>query len=88
MRDLDSVYRYITHNLAEPMTAENLLDELENQILSLEQLPYRCPERRTGTYANKGYRQLMVKNYTVIYRVNQTERQMIIVTVRYSKSSF
>lgn len=88
MRDLDSVYSYIAHNLAEPMTAENLLGELENQILSLEQMPYRCPERHTGMYANKGYRQLMVKNYTVIYRVNQSERQVIIVTVRYSKSSF
>lgn len=88
LRDLDGVYRYIANHLTEPRTAEKLLDEMENQILSLENMPYRCPERRTGMYANKGYRQLMVKNYTVIYRVNQSEHQVVIVTVRYSKSSF
>lgn len=88
MRDLDGVYSYIAHNLAEPGTAANLLDELENQIQSLETMPYRCPERRTGLYANKGYRQLMVRNYTVIYRVVQAEHLVIVVTVRYSRSEF
>ena len=51
-------------------------------------MPYRCPERRTGAYANKGYRQLLAKNYTVIYRVDESAREVLIVTVRYSRSNF
>lgn len=88
LRDLDNVYAYIAGNLQEKDTAEKLLDELESQILSLEYFPYRCAERRVGMYAGKGYRQLFVKNYTVIYRVDEKAKEVLVVTVRYSKSSF
>ncbi len=88
VQDLDDIYGYIARTLAEPGTATELIDTLESEILSLEYLPYRCPERRSGAYAKDGYRQLMVKNYIVIYRVNEAEKQVIIVTVRYARSSF
>ncbi len=88
LRDLDGIYAYIARSLMEPGTAADLIDELEEQILSLEHLPYRCPERRSGAYANKGYRQLFVKNYTVIYRIDESEKEVVIVTARYSKSNF
>ena len=83
--DLDKIYAYIASNLHELGTAENVLDALEEEILSLESMPYRFPERRTGSYANRGYRQLMVKNYAVIYRVDEAQKQVIVVTVRYAR---
>ena len=88
LRDLDGIYSYIANDLSESGTAENLLHELEESILSLEQLPYRCPERRHGVYANRGYRQLLLKNYSIIYRVDEEKKQVIVVTVRYSRSNF
>ena len=88
LRDLDSIYQYIAGELLEPGTAENLVSQIEDAILSLEQMPYRCPERKRGVYANRGYRQLFVKNYTVIYRVDEKTRTVLIVTVRYSPSQF
>lgn len=88
LQDLDDIYGCIARTLAEPGTATELIDTLESEILSLEYLPYRCPERRSGACAKDGYRQLMVKNDIVIYRVNEAERQVIIVTVRYARSSF
>lgn len=88
LRDLDSIYAYIARSLLEPDMAAKLINELEEQILSLEYMPYRCPERRTGAYANKGYRQPLAKNYTVIYRVDESAREVLIVTVRYSRSIF
>ena len=68
LQDLDDIYAYIAGNLLEPGVAAEMVDALESGILSLEYLPYRCSERRTGSFANSGYRQLMVKNYIVIYR--------------------
>ncbi len=88
LRDLDGIYAYIAKTLLEPGTAINLVGEIEREILSLEHFPNRCPLRRTGVYANKGYRQLFVKNYTVIFRVDEAEKTVIIVTVRYSSSQF
>lgn len=88
LRDLDGIYAYIAKTLSEPGTASSLVDEIEREILSLEQMPYRCPERQIGAYAGKGYRQLLVKNYTVIYRIDEARKQVLIVTVRYSRSQF
>lgn len=87
-RDLDSVYRYIADELQESGTAGKMLDVIENEIRSLKNMPSRCPERRRGLYADKGYRQLLVKNYTIVYRVDEEKKQVIIVTIRYSRSLF
>ena len=87
-RDLDGIYTYIAQTLLEPGTALALVEKIDQEILSLEQIPYRWPERRRGAYANRGYRQMLVKNYTVIYRVDEANKQVVVVTVRYSPSNF
>lgn len=88
LRDLDGIYAYIARTLSEPGTADKLLDTLEQEILSLESMPYRCAERKVGAYAGKGYRQLFVKNYTVVFRIDEARKTVIVVTVRYSPSQF
>lgn len=87
-RDLDKIYAYIADSLLEPDTALALVERIEGEILSLDTLPYRCPERKTGAYANMGYRQLFVENYTVVYRIDEQNKRIVVVTVRYSKSQF
>ena len=87
-RDLENIFRYIAKNLQEPGTAVSLIDELEAGMLSLSSMPQRCLERQIGIYAGKGYRQLFVKNYTIIFRVEEMTRQVIILTIRYSRSNF
>ena len=88
LRDLDDIYVYIAQTLLVPETAIALVEKIEKEILSLEEMPYRFPERKTGAYANKGYRQLFVGNYTVIYRIDEKRRQVIVITIRYSPSQF
>lgn len=87
-QDLDGIYIYIAENLLEPNTPLNMVDELENAIFSLEQLPERGAIRRVGAYANGNYRQLFVKNYVIIYRVLKQKKEVHIVTVRYTPSNF
>lgn len=86
-RDLDFIYAYIAENLAAGGTAVKIVNELEAAILSLEQLPERGALRRVGIYANS-YRQLLVKNYCIIYRVLKEKKEVHIVTVRYTPGSF
>ena len=40
------------------------------------------PERRVGTYANQGYRQLFVEGYTIIFRIEESKKQVVVITVR------
>lgn len=88
LRDLDGIYDYIAHTLLEPETALNLVIRIEDAILSLEMTPSRCPERKHGVYANRGYRQLFIENYTAIFRIDEAKKTVIVVTVRYSPREF
>lgn len=88
MRDLDEIYAYIARNLSAPDTALQLVDGIEKAILCLEEAPFRGAERRTGVYAQGKYRQLFVKNYTVVYRIDEQVKTVVIVTVRYSPRMF
>lgn len=88
LQDLDKIYSYVAKTLSEPKIALDLIDTIEQEIFTLEFMPYRCPERKTGFYANKGYRQLLVKNYTAIYRIDEAAKTVVVVTVRYSPSQF
>lgn len=87
-RDLDGIYIYIAEMLIEPGIAAKLVDSLEETFFSLESMPQRGALRKTGAYANKGYRQLFVGNFTVVYRVAEARKRVLVVTVRYSKSQF
>lgn len=87
-RDLDGIYDYIAETLTEPVIASKLVDSLEEAIFSLGSMPQRGALRKTGAYANRGYRQLFVGNFTVLYRIDEAKKQVIIVTIHYSKSQF
>ncbi len=83
--DLDEIYYYIITELDAEQAANNLINDLEEMILSLEFMQYRGAKRRNETYANKGYRHLFVKNFTIIYRIDEVKKEVIVITVRYSK---
>ena len=85
-RDIDKIYdqALLVSNYADTAIAE----KLEKAILSLEEQPYRGAERKYGFYAFKGYRQLIVENYIIIYEVFENEKVVVVVTVKYGKSEF
>ena len=87
-KELEGIYGYIADHFLEPGTAEAMVNALEDGIYSLERMPYRNPERRRGFYANRGYRQLLVKNYTIVYRVDEPSHTVLVAAVKYSKSDF
>lgn len=87
-QDLDEIYEYIAAKLSEPNIAEKLIDALEDTIFSLETMPNRGARRKTGLYATSGYRQLFVKNVAIVYRIDEVQKRVVVVTVRFSRSEF
>ena len=88
VKDIAGIYNYICEEFKAPETADNLLDEMDEAILSLEDMPYRGAERKIGRYAGKGYRQLFVKNFTIVYKIDEPKKTVKVVTVRYTPSKF
>ena len=87
-RDIEEIYTYIAENLLELDIAEGMAARLEAAISSLERFPGRGAVRKIGSHADKGYRQLFVKNFTIVYRILEEKGEVHIVTVRYTPSSF
>ena len=87
-RDLEDIYKYISTEIKDVDAAKKIANLLEESIFSLETMPYRGAERKVGNYANKGYKQLFVKNFSVVYRIDEKKKTVIVVTVRFMPSEF
>ena len=82
VRDLEDIYSYIAQTLKEPDIASDMLDVLEEAICSLEFFPERGSYRKKGVYAGKKYRQLIIRNFLIVYKIDSESKTMMVVTVR------
>ncbi|MBR2674195.1 MAG: type II toxin-antitoxin system RelE/ParE family toxin [Mogibacterium sp.] len=82
-RDVEGIYEYIATEKLSPQNAKGQTDRIKRAIKSLATMPESHQERFEGRYAGKGYRQLVVDNYIVIFRINEIEKIVFVVTVQY-----
>ena len=87
-RDIDMIYGYIAETFKAQETAIGIIETIEDAVLGLEHYPYRGAARKVGVYANRGYRQLFVKNFTILYQIDEKAKRVLIVTVKFSPSQF
>lgn len=52
-------------------------------ILNLSAFPQSHQERTEGKYARKGYRQLLINNYIAIFRIDESQKIVYIITIQY-----
>lgn len=83
IRELDSIYEYIANEIMAPENAKGQVDRIKKAILSLDTFPQSHQERNEGRYADKGYRQLLIDNYIVIFRIDEPHQTVYIITIQY-----
>ena len=82
-RDIEEIYTYISEEKLSPEIAEKLTCRIWNRLRSLQVFPYAHQERLVGRYAGKGYRQLMIDNYIAIYRIDEKQKTVFVITIQY-----
>ena len=82
-RDLDSIYHYIAYDKLAPENAKGQVDRIKAAILGLDTVPQSHQDRLVGRYADKGYKQLLVDNYIAIFRIDESEKVVWVVTIQY-----
>ena len=82
-QDLDSIYSYIAIEKQSPANAKCQTDRIKNAVMNLAFFPQSHQIRQEGRYANQGYRQLLVDNYLIIFRIHEEEKTVYVVTVQY-----
>ena len=56
---------------------------IKKAVLSLNTFPQSHQERSEGRYAGKDYRQLLIDNYIVIFRIDEPRKTVYVVTIQY-----
>ena len=83
IRELDNIYEYIASEKLAPENAKGQVDRIKKAVLSLDTFPQSHQERNEGRYAGKSYRQLLIDNYIVIFRIDETYKTVYVATIQY-----
>ena len=86
--ELDNIYEYIANEKLALENAKGQTDRIKKAILNLDTFPQSHQERGEGRYAGKGYRQLLIDNYIIIFRIDETHKTVYVVTIQYQRRNF
>ena len=86
--DLDNIVAYIALQLANPTAATNFLDEVGkcyNYLQSNSYMHERCHDIRLE---KEGYRKAAIKNYVLVYKVDEETKTVIIHRIFYGAQEY
>lgn len=87
-RDLISTADHIEFVLKNPKAADDLLDEADAQINSLDEYPERCKVVDDPVLNSWGIRYIIVKNYLAFFIIDEEKKEVIIVRFLFQKSNW
>lgn len=83
LKDINGIYNYIAKIKLSPENAQGQTDRIWNALQTLDTFPQSHQFRTTGKYSAKKYRQLLIDNYTAIYKIDEEKKIVWVVTVQY-----
>ena len=81
--DLREIYEYIAYELESVSNASRQLQRLEENILSLDQMPNRYPAYLEEPWHSRGLRVMSVDNYLVFYIPDAATQTVTVIRVMY-----
>lgn len=86
--ELNAILEYISEVFYAETTAEKTLTEIEKSFERLKLFPYSAPLMREQEYKELGIHRLVVKNYSVFYRVNDEKLQIEIIHILHGMQDY
>ena len=88
IKDLSEIISHIVVHLQNPQAASELADEISKCYANLAHIPKMYEMCNDARNRGKGYRRLVVKNYIVVYRVDEEEMVVYILRIFYGKRNY
>lgn len=83
-KELDNIYRYIALNKENPIAAQHFIEVLRKRLLSLRHSP-----KSYGQYhLIPKYNVIHIRNYKVLYRVDEKSKTVVISHIFHSLQRF
>ncbi len=86
--DLDDIVAYIAIELSNPIAAANFLDEVEKCYGNLRNNPFMYERCYDAHLEKETYRKAIIKNYVLVYKVDERNRVVIIYRFFYGARDY
>lgn len=87
-RDVDEIAGYIVQELKSPQAAAGFLDDVEKSYRSLAENPCLFALCQDMRLQREGYRKAVIKNYLVLYRIDEDKKTVYVVRVVYGPRNY
>ena len=81
--DIRAIYEYIAFDLQSQQNAAGQLSRLEEEILSLDQMPERFGKYKSEPWRSRNLRVMPVDNYLVFYIPDHNNQTVTVIRVMY-----
>ena len=83
-RDLRCIFEYIAFHLRSLENASGQLSRLEDEILSLNEMPERYRRYELEPWHSRGVRRFAVDNYCIFYLPDSEKKEVYVLRVLYA----
>lgn len=87
-QDLDSIVTYIACSLENPSAATAFIDEVEDCYSGLARMPLMYELCRDSRLRALGYHKAVIRNYVMIYKVDDAEKAVYILRFFYGRQDY
>lgn len=88
VQDLNGILEYISVSLSNPTAASAFADEVEKCYAGLERMPLMYEQCQDVQLCALGYRKAVIKNYLLIYKVDEAEKTVYILRFFYGRQNY
>jgi addiction module RelE/StbE family toxin len=87
-KDLENIYFYISNTFSENEIAVDTITKLKEAVFSLDFMPSRYGLVNDVVLAKKGYRHIVVKNYIILYFIDEKKKAVNIARIIHGKMDY
>jgi len=87
-QDLDLIIAYIANKLAAPVAAANFVEAVYDCYDNLEENPFMYEQCRDAKLKREGYRRAVIKNYVLIYKINEETNKVVVHRFFYGRQDY
>lgn len=88
LRSLEKIYEYIFFELCAPNAADRIYEKIFKELKRLEDSPLIHMKIENTNDFKLYYRKIIVKNYIVLYTINEDKNEVYVTHIFYSKSNY
>lgn len=87
-QELEECFYYISYRLNAPKAAKDLSNKFRQGFNRICKFPESCKECVDDLFCYKNYRKLIIDNYIALYRINEKDKEIIIIHIFYAPSNY